>query len=197
MKTIKAMFVLILAVLAANVSSASGKVKFDKTANDSEVALAATSFVEMSSIEVNVKDGFGEVLYESNLTAPASTFNKKFDFSSMENGKYWFKVKINNETTVNKFEVKNGNVEMLEVRKSSEPHFVYKDNQLKLTLLNHQNEDVTMYVYDDSRKIMYKKELGTQFAIHHGVDLSKLQRGNYEVVLVNDRDIFDIDVRVD
>jgi hypothetical protein len=197
MKTIKTIFVILLAVVTANVSLASGKVKFDKTTKDSEVAMADTSHVCLSQFEMDVKNSYGDVLYEN--TAIANSFKKKYDFSALEDGIYWMTVKIDKEKTVNKVEVKNGNVDMLEVRKSSEPYFDFKENKLKLTLLNHQNETVKMYVYRNgrSRTLLYKKDLGSDFAIHHGVDLSKLGIGSYEVILMNNRDIYDTKVDVE
>lgn len=194
--TFKTVFVLALSLIVSNVVMASGKIKVNLDPNNSESALVEITNPKMSKIEILVKDSYGETLYSKKTVAKMENFKTKFDFSELEDGLYRFSVQIDNEYTENNFSVADGDVEIVEVRKTVEPYFAYKNDELGLTFLNYQKEAVSMFVYDRDRNVLYEKNLGNDFAIHHAVDLSKLRFGDYEVVLANDQEIFEYSVSV-
>lgn len=197
MKTIKTIFAGLFMVLLSGVVIASGNLRVNIESKDADATLVEMSSTKMSNFEVGVTDSFGEKLYSSKLVAPAKSLKKRYDFSGLEDGVYWFKVKIDNETKTSKFEMKDGNVTVLDVRKSEEPTFIHKDEKLQLTYLNHQKEDVKVYVYDSKRTLLAKAELGDDFAIHRELDLSKLRYGNYEIVVTNDLDVYEHQISVE
>lgn len=194
--TFKTVFVLAIALLVSNVVMASGKIKVNMDPKDSESAVVEISNSKLSTIEIQIKDSFGETVYSKKTLAKMENFKTKFDFSQLENGFYRFSVKIDKEHTENRFSVEDGDVNLVEVRKSVEPFFDHKNDKLDLTFLNYQKEPVSMFVYDRNRNLLYEKNLGNEFAIHHAVDLSNLRFGDYEVVLANEQETFGYSVSV-
>lgn len=194
--TFKTVFLLALAFLVSNVVIASGKITVNLDVNYSESAFVEIANSKLSKIQIQVKDSYGETIYSKKTVATMENFKTKLDFSQLEDGVYRFSVKIDNEHTENRFSVENGDIALLEVRKSVEPYFAYKNDKLDLTFLNYQKEPVSMYVYDGSRNLLYEKNLGNDFAINHAVDLSNLRFGDYEVVLANEQEIYEYSVSV-
>jgi hypothetical protein len=74
----------------------------------------------------------------------------------LEDGKYNFTVKVENEKEVNRLKIKNGKVEVLNQWKEVEPFFTMKDNRLELSYLNFGQKNVKLMVYDSStQELLY------------------------------------------
>ena len=63
-------------------------------------------------------------------TAPTCRLIKKYDFSGLEDGIYWYSVKMDKESTTKRLETKDGNPEVMDIRKSIEPTFTFEDKVL-------------------------------------------------------------------
>lgn len=191
MKTIKTIFAALIAIFMVNLAAASGagnlKVNMKSTTDDFTTVEISSNVI--SHFEIDVLNAYGDRIYTMETDAPKNSFKKKYDFSKLENGTYWHLVNIDKESTVNKFKVENGKVEILEVRKSIEPFFKFEDDVLKMSYLNPQKEEVKVYVYDRSNALLTKASLGSDFSINKAINFSELRRGSYEVVLVNGMDI--------
>lgn len=188
------MFVVMVTFLAVNVAmgSDSGKIKVEMKPDVTDFATVEVADMKISDKHVMVTNEFGDLVYDRKIKTPAEKFRTRYDFSGLEDGRYQFIVKLDDEKTVNTFEVERGEIQVLETRKSADPYFNKEGDFLQLSFLNFQEEDVKMYVYDRSNnKLLYKKELGSQFAIHHAVDISSLRYGDYEVVISNDKDNYE------
>lgn len=191
MKTVKTIFLVLIAVFATNYVMASGGLKVDFSDSENNVTLVEMSSVELSHFEINLKDKFGDKIYSLETAEPSNGFNKKFDFSTLENGTYWFSVEVNKEKTLKKLNVKEGKVTIEQVRKSIEPHFIQDGEMLKFSFINPELEKVGLYVYDSNRTLLAMADLGKDFTIHKAVDLSELRYGDYNVVITNDMDIYE------
>ena len=56
-------------------------------------------------------------------------------------------------------------------------------------------EKTNIYIYDGSQ-LIYTKSVEPSFAIHEGLDLSKLNSGEYQVVFTTPQDIFEHEITV-
>lgn len=198
MKTIRTIRIIILLMvvgLTANTVMGSGKVKVDLISGLTDLAVVEIVNSEMSEIEVDLKDSYGETLYSKKTKTPLENFKTKYDFSSLEDGTYRFTVKIDKEKTVNTFKIVNGGIKEVGTRKSVDPYFKFEHNILKVTFLNFEKENTKMYAYDGNT-LLYEKELGSEFSIDHGVNFSDLGWGDYRVVLANDLDIYEYEVSI-
>ena len=191
MKTIRILILVLVASFATNYVMASGGLRVDFSGSEKKATLVEMSNVVNTNFEINLKDKFGNKIYSHETKEPSNMLKKKFDFSNLEDGTYWFSVDANNEKTLKKLNIEKGNVTIEQVRKSIQPFFTKDGDMLKLSFLNPNQEGVNLYVYNANRGLLAQTELGNDFAIHKAVDLSELRYGDYHVVLANDMDIYE------
>lgn len=194
MKTIFAALVLLFVSVGV---SASGNLKVNLNGANSDMATVKISNTQMSTFEIEVSDESGNVLFTKQTTAPSSIYDRNYDFSALDNGIYFLTVKVANETNETKFSINNGEFKVLEESKTLKPVFSLDDKKLKMTFLNFSAEESTLIVYDDKRNELYTKELSADFNIQHGLDMSKLPKGSYEIVLSTESDLYDYNVLID
>ena len=197
MKTMKNLFALAIAVLIVNGAMASGNLRVNIASGNNEFAEVEISNVAMSTFEIDVKDENGDIVFYKETQAPASNYKRNYDFSKLADGNYYFTVKIENESTETKFNINSGELTVFEEKKMVDPVFMFENNELKLTYLNFSEENTSLIVYDSSRNQLYEKDLKSNFVNHHGIDFSKVAKGNYEVVLSSGNDIHSYDVFID
>jgi hypothetical protein len=197
MKTMKSIFALMIAALVANVATASGNLKVSFASNDAKLTEVEISNTQMTTFEIEVMDEMGNSLYEMKATAPINEFNKKYDFTGLEDGTYWYSVKIDKEEVTKEFTVERGQVEIQDIRKSLEPHFAQDGKMVKLTFLNFQNDDVKLYVYDDKDNLLNQSDLGSEFSITKGINMDDLRAGTYDVVIATDYEVYDYEVSIE
>ena len=77
-----------------------------------------------------------------------------------------------------------------------EPYFAYKEGVLKLSYLNFSEENLSLNFYD-TNELVYSKKIGDKFNVNEGFDLSKLNKGNYSVVLSTDSKSYTYNVNVE
>ena len=197
MKTMKTTFLVMIATLAASVAMASGNLKVNLASNDSEAALVEISNAKMVNYEIELTDEVGNQLYSMETEAPRSELKKRYDFSNLEDGTYWYSVKIDKEEVRKRLTIENGTVEVNDIRKTVEPYFHQDGDMIKLSFLNFENENIKMYVYDENNRLLTEADLGNGFSIHKGVNLADLNPGTYDLVLANDYEVFQHRVELD
>ncbi len=69
------------------------------------------------------------------------------------------------------------------------PFFGFDGEQLVLTHLNFENEKYDLEIYDN-QGLVYKASVGNNTPINAGFDLSKMNTGEYEVVLSSSNELF-------
>lgn len=199
MKTLKTIFVTLIAVFTVSAASASGglKVNVSDVESNAEVTVVDISTTKLSTFEIEVMDVYGENIYSMETEAPRNSLKKKYDFSLMEDGEYWYSVKIDKEKVLKKFKMEGGDFEVLSVRKSIDPHFKLDEKMLKISFLNPQLEQVKLYVYDKSSNLLAESKLGRDFSINQAVNFSEVKYGKYDVVIANDLDAYTYEVSLD
>ena len=191
MKTIRILVLVLVASFATSYAMASGGLRVDFSNSENNATLVEMSNVVNTHFEINLKDSYGNRIYSMETSEPSNMLKKKFDFSNLEDGTYWFSVDANNEKTLKKLNIEKGNVTVEMVRKSIQPFFTKDNEMLKMSFLNPHQEDVSLYVYTANMNLLAQAELGKDFAISKAVDLSELRYGDYHVVLTNDKDIYE------
>lgn len=180
-----------MASFATSYAMASGGLRVDFSNSENNATLVEMSNVVNTHFEINLKDSYGNRIYSMETSEPSNMLKKKFDFSNLEDGTYWFSVDANNEKTLKKLNIEKGNVSIEMVRKSIQPFFTKDGEMLKLSFLNPHQEGVNLYVYNANKGLLAQADLGSDFAINKAVDLSELRYGDYHVVLTNDNDIYE------
>lgn len=197
MKTRKTILALILAGLFGTTTMATGNLRVNIAPGNNEMADVAISNLKMSTFKISVTDEYNDVIFNKETKSPANDYKRSYDFSRLEDGNYFFTVKVDNETTETKFDIERGKMEIIEEKKWIDPVFVLNDKQLKLSYLNFGQENTNLYIYDKNRNLLHEKDLKSDFVIQHGIDFSKALRGNYEVVLSSGNKVHSYDVFID
>lgn len=197
MKTMKTLLASVIAGLIGTSAMASGNLKVNMTTGSKDLAEIEITNVKLSTFEIDVKDQNGEIIFYKETKAPATNYKRNYDFSRLEDGTYFFTVKIDNEVKETKFNIERGRVNVLETKKMVDPVFVMNNKQLKMSYLNFAQENTKVFVYDRFRTTLYEKDLKSDFVTQHGIDFSKLPRGSYEVVLASGNAVHSYDVFID
>jgi len=91
-------------------------------------------------------------------------------------------LKVNDTKLSKNFEVDRHGIFVGDSKLTFDPYFNYNDGVLKFSYLNFDQHKMKLYFYND-KGLVYEAKLGNDFAISTGYDLSKLEKGNYKVVL--------------
>lgn len=182
MKTISKLAMLFAFVAIANTLMASGNLKVNILPLTSETAVVAISNTTASNFQISIENEKGEMIYYKETGADNKDYRKVFDFSNLETGDYKLVASIDGFTTERSFKIANKNIFVGKEESIMEPYFAYKDGVLVLSYLNFSEEKLSLNFYDNN-DLVYSKELGNEFNVNAGFDLSKLANGDYTVVL--------------
>ena len=64
-----------------------------------------------------------------------------------------------------------------------DPYFSFEENVLKFSYLNFDQENFRINILSENNDLVYQSRLGNNLALTNGFDLSKLEAGNYRIVL--------------
>jgi hypothetical protein len=186
-KTISKVTMLLAFVAFANTLMATGNLKVNILPITSETAVVAISNAQASNFQIRIANNKGEVVYYKETDSESIDYRKIFDFSELENGDYKLSVTVDVATTEREFSIKNHNIAVGKEKSRIEPFFAYKDGVLKLSYLNFSEEKLNLNFYSGN-ELIYSKEIGKDFSVQEGYNLSKLDKGVYAVVLsTNDK----------
>jgi hypothetical protein len=195
MKTMKTTMIALALIVMASFAYGSGNVKLNMNQTEADKAFVEISNVELTQFEIKVEDVYGDVIFSKKTMEPAANYKKKYDFSALEDGTYVLSVKSEKETNRTKFQIDRSEISILEERKVVEPYFAMDGNIWKMSYLNFPMEKTNLYIYDGDQ-LVYSKSIDPTFAIHKGLDFSKLFPGDYQIVFTTPQDIFEHDVTV-
>ena len=195
-KTISKLAMLFAFVAFANTLMASGNLKVNILPLTSETAVVAISNTAASIFQISIENEKGEIIYYKETGADSKDYRKVFDFSKLEAGDYKLAASIDGSTTERSFKIGNKNIAVGKEKSIMEPYFAYKKGVLKLSYLNFSEENLSLNFYDKN-DLVYSKKIGDKFNVNEGFDLSKLNKGNYSVVLSTDSKSYTYNVNVE
>jgi hypothetical protein len=181
MKTIKLAFT-VAALAAATIATAVEKPKMNVVPLNSERAVVSVTNVNPAIFEVSIEAENGDMVYYKQTSEPVTDFKQIYDFKNLAQGKYVLNLQVNNTKVMNDFQVSGKGIEVGESKVRFAPYFDFKNDELKLSYLNFDQENLKLYFYDNEG-LVYETKLGRDFNITTGYDLSGLKNGNYRVVL--------------
>jgi len=155
--------------------------------DNSKAVLSAITDPGMNS-EISVTDESGNVVYYKESTATTG-ISSVFDFAGLNNGNYTFSVKTGTASATQEIAIRNGKMEVKEAKSQLEPFFAYKDGVLKVSYLNFDEENVSLYIYDGNKEV-YSSAMGNPFVVQSGLNVSELKSGVYDVVLADGSDVY-------
>ena len=195
MKTMKTTMIALALIVSASIAFGAGNVRLNMNQTEADKAYVEISNATLTQFEIKVEDVYGDVIFSKKTMEPTSNYRKKYDFSGLEDGTYILSVKSEKETNRTKFQIDRSEISILEERKVVEPYFAMDGKIWKMSYLNFPMEKTNIYIYDGS-ELIYTKSIDPTFAIHEGLDFSKLVPGDYQVVFTTPQDIFEHEVSV-
>jgi hypothetical protein len=195
MKTMKTTIVVMAVLLGSTFAYGSGKVQLSMKSAGNESAYVEILKSSETEVELDVTNEFNEVVFYKKLTGPTADYQRKYNFSGLEDGKYRMTVESEDETNETWFKIEDGEVVVENNRKIMEPHIITEGNLWKMTFLNYPMENMNLYVYDGYNLMLHKK-LKAEFAVHAGLDFSELLPGNYDIVFSNEHNTFEYQMKV-
>jgi hypothetical protein len=192
MKTIKLAFA-VAGLAVATFATAVEKPKMNVIPINSEQAIVSVTNENPAIFEVSIKAKNGDLVYYKQTSEPVTDFKQIYDFKDLENGKYDLNLNVNGTKVVNEFEVSGSGIKVGESKVRFAPYFDFKNNELKLSYLNFDQENLKLYFYNQNG-LVYESKLGRDFNITTGYNLSKLESGSYRVVLSSYNNEFTYDL---
>lgn len=190
MKTITTLSFLLATMLFSNVSLASGNFKVSLTARNEGKALLSVTNDSEQIYEINISDSNGNMIYSYETKDSKSNFNQTLNFSQLENGLYKMNVRMDGAEYEKYITVNKSGISIEKSTKKTDPIFQFQNNIITVSHLNHSNQKVSVYLYQNGG-LVWEKELENKFAINKVIDISKLDRGNYNLVLLSGDDIYE------
>jgi len=182
MKTMLKVTFLFALVAFANTLFAAGNLKVNIVPVKAEKALVAISKLSDSNFNITIADANGQIVFYKENSNPSENYRQVYDFSDLENGTYYLTVVSNDLTTERQFSLSYGQITVGEEKTTLQPFFGYQAGILKCSYLNFEKDKVTLIFYKNDEQI-YSKKIGRDFNIHHALNLSKLDKGEYKAVL--------------
>ncbi len=181
MKTMK-LLITVTAVMIVAIVTAVEKPKMDVIPLNADQAIVSITNENPALFEMSIETNKGELVYYKQTTKASTEYKKTFDFANLQNGSYVLKLKVNDTGVLREFEVSNKEILVGDSKMKYDPYFSFKDNVLKFSYLNFDQENFSVSIYNGD-ELYFNKRVGKDFTIQEGFNLSKLEKGNYKVVL--------------
>jgi hypothetical protein len=146
--------------------------------------LIAVSQTTPAINEMSIISEEGRIVYFKKSKKEMASYRQIFDLSQLEDGTYQVKLKVGSVTVKRGLNIDDGAISVDEQRTTLAPYFCFDNDLLKVSYLNFSKEDVKVKIYNDT-ELIHTSKLGNEFTIHSGLDLSKLAKGDYNVLLAN------------
>lgn len=182
MKTILKVTFLFALVAFANTLFASGNLKVNLLPVNAEKAVVAISTLSNSNFSITIADDKDQIIYYQENSNAGENYRKVFNFSDLEDGTYKLAVVSNGLTAERQFKKSHGQINVGEEKTTLEPFFGYEAGILRCSYLNFTKEDMTLHFFKNN-ELIYTKNIGRDFNVQQALNLSKLDKGNYQAVL--------------
>ena len=181
MKTIKTIIAAALVVLTVT-ASAIERPKMELVPVNAEQAKITVVNENPAFLELSIYSNRGDMVYYKQTEEMLRDYSKIYDFKNLEPGKYILSLKVNDTEVTNDFEVNNKGINIGQKKVNYDPFFKFDNNELKISYLNFDKERLKVKIYNN-KGLVYETDLGNEFNVVKGWDLSKLENGKYTVVL--------------
>lgn len=161
---------------------ATEKTKMNVSTVENEIALIAYNSETPSVIELTIKDERGVTMYYYKSKREQASYRGKFDFSKVEAADYYLCLNSNNASISSRVQVSSNGIEISSPQEMPDPVFNQKQNLLDVSFLNVPQEQVYLNLYKDGNHVEMVK-LGNTLCIQKRIDISKLEKGEYKVII--------------
>lgn len=148
-------------------------------------------------ILISVKDIDGHVLYSENYEG--LNFSKKYDLATLPNGDYFFEIEGSTKIKLMPFKVSSKKVTFNnEIETVYYKPTVRQDKNLVYVSKVTFNEEASLAIslYDEKLNELYNEDLSGTLSLGKILDISKLAKGNYKLVLKSGNKVFTEEIKI-
>ncbi|SNR67199.1 hypothetical protein SAMN06265371_108116 [Lutibacter agarilyticus] len=134
-------------------------------------------------LTISVRDAKGETLYTEKFEG--NYFSKKYDLNTLPTGDYYFEIEGRTKINLMPFKVTSEGIEFDNKVESIyyKPNVRQDGDLVFISKVALNNENFTISLYDDHLNMLYKEELSGQVNLGKTLNLMKLEKGSYSVVM--------------
>lgn len=192
MKTKQFLFTVAL-VAVTLVSGAVEKPKMNVIPLSDENALIAVANPSPAYFELSIEAENGDLVYYKQSDKELTDLRQIINFSNLENGVYTLKLDVKGTTVSRDFEISGSGIQVGDDYTRYPPYFDYSGEVLKLSYLNFDQNNFWLKIYNNG-ELVYENKLGKDFVVQAGFDLSKLEKGKYQVELASLNNYYTYDI---
>jgi hypothetical protein len=192
MKTKQFLFTFALVAFAL-VSGAVEKPKMNVIPLSDEKALIAVANEKPAYFELSILSEKGDLVYYKESSSEITDFRQLINYSNLENGNYTLKLKVKDTYVSRNLAINNNEMVVGETKMMYAPYFALENDILKLSFLNFDEENMKFRILQDG-ELVFENRLGNEFVISEGFDISKLEKGNYEIELSSYKNQFSYNI---
>lgn len=172
----------IIAFVFVTVAGMANEPKLNLVANEAAKSLVLTLDGQSTDATVRITDTDNNVIFSENLEAKKA-ISKKFDFKNLEAGTYY--LTMENELKIVRYtlEVDEDALKVVVKKEDVKPVFRTKGDIIFLNLLNLDQKDVTIKVYDSSYRLLYTEVLSNKLLVEKAFNFENAKKDSYTVVV--------------
>lgn len=196
MKTILNVVFVIALSMVVNSAFSAGNLKLNVFQLNEVKALVNVSSVTNSPFNLSLNDDKGNIVYYQENEGAGKDFCKIFNFSELDNGTYKLKVVCDNLSSERLIQKSNNCFVIGDEMTTIKPFFGLANNILRYSYLNYNKENVFFRLYKNDT-MFFEKTLGSEFSIQQALNLSKLDRGDYEAIVTagDNQFVYNIEIK--
>nr|WKN39375.1 hypothetical protein K4G66_11805 [Tunicatimonas sp. TK19036] len=141
---------------------------------------------------LRIKDQQGYVLHREVLNGE-DAYMKKYDFSSLPSGEYTVEVRTDSGITEETFSLAEGNARAMYFK----PAIKVEPQKVSVIFQNQIDSPVSLKLFDKSGHLLYTESVASQEKFAKGLDLSRLEAGQYSLAILGENYVYtkSIDVK--
>lgn len=134
-------------------------------------------------LTISVRDAYGETLYTEKFEG--NYFSKKYDLNTLPTGDYYFEIEGRTKINLMPFKVTSEGIEFDNKVESIyyKPNVRQDGDLVFISKVALNNENFTISLYDDHLNMLYKEELSGRVNLGKTLNLMKLEKGSYSVIM--------------
>ncbi|MBI9060102.1 MAG: hypothetical protein JEZ01_20210 [Labilibaculum sp.] len=186
MKNLKRIVLGVVLFLGANSAFATGNIRINSYL-DTDYSIVSIINPSEANLKMKIYDEAGNLYYSRKVDA-ATTAQKLFDFSYLEDGSYKIILTGKEESLEKSFEVANNKLVTEATEEIAEKTlFRTDDKALFVTYLSFQNNDFDILISDASGNEVFEGTYSAEPTFSKKFNVEALPKGDYKVRLVSDK----------
>ncbi|MFP4340422.1 MAG: T9SS type A sorting domain-containing protein [Cyclobacteriaceae bacterium] len=159
-------------------------------AQEKQAFIRVTQLSENAPAILKIKDMQGRTLHREVITD--QTYMKRYNFSSLPSGEYVVEVKTKNGVSTEAFQISAGQKESVYFK----PAIQLEEDVVKVAFMNRIASPVTLKLFAENGRLMYEETVASQAEYAKGLNVSKLQPGQYSLSLMGDNYVYSRSIEV-